>query len=1065
MVDLNKNNKVTEVSNKQNKAKRTRKVRRFVLSQSYIPSNSANVLILPSYHYSETTGDKGVDSEITHHVVQGSANNESPYAATETKGQHTVHPQPTTQATTPTVADEFEPQHHTENTGSHHYHHTSHYGHITPIIPVAGVLGHSYGHYAATPTPTVTSHSGFAHQDSSNLTPPVVGLPSAGTVVEDAALVTHGTVDSHSAQQGTALTFSPDNVHGKYGEFSLDKNTGEWSYTLDNRHHQDLAQGETHTETLHVTITNAAGASSHQDIVVTIKGTDDAPVITSQAQHETTKEDSQLSAQGQVTATDVDHGAVLTYTPDSIQGHYGSFTLDATSGKWHYTLDNAHHQDLAEGETHTDSMLVTVTDEKGLSTTETVQVTVQGTNDAPVINHIASITANEGQPLIHGTVIATDIDRGDTVTYATQYQHAGFVFNSDGTYTIDPTDKSFDHLAVGEHSTLIVPVVATDNHGGQSQPQNLIIRIEGTNDKPVVSHITSQTVNEGDAAISGQITSTDIDHGDTATYATTFKHAGFSLDSDGTYHLDPTDASFEHLAVGEHATLIIPVIATDNNGGQSQPQNLIIRVDGTNDKPVVSHITSQVVNEGDSAISGQITSTDIDHGDTATYSTTFKHAGFTLDSDGTYHLDPTDANFDHLAVGEHETLIVPVIATDNNKGQSQPQNLIIRVDGTNDKPVVSHITSQTVNEGDAAISGQITSTDIDHGDTATYATTFKHAGFTLDSDGTYHLDPTDASFDHLAVGEHETLIVPVVATDKQSGESQPQNLIIKVTGTNDAPVLTFSENKASHTQGTLDNTDVDTNDTHTYAIGDIASSNPTDTEQGNFGELVLNTATGKYTYTPAASVAGMTVDSNGVYHGQDVFTVSTIDNHGAVSTKYLEFDPQVTVTAPSKDGDPAVLTPSVLTPPQLLDTQPPVATLVTPETNSITGMQLTDATDSGADHTDGITNIASPIIEGSTHVPFSVVTFTDEHGNEVGRTTSDKDGHFDTALHSLTGSVDGTQYHISGHATAPSATSATDTPTSVLVTIDNSVSTPIIDPITPSNDLTPTLQGTGEPGS
>ncbi|WP_415846844.1 VCBS domain-containing protein, partial [Vibrio neonatus] len=326
---------------------------------------------------------------------------------------------------------------------------------------------------------------------------------------------------------------------------------------------------------------------------------------------------------------------------------------------------------------------------------------------------------------------SSDLDHGDTATYSTTFKHAGFTLDNDGTYHLDPTDVSFNHLAVGEHETLIVPVIATDNNKGQSQPQNLVIRVDGTNDKPVVTHITSQVVKEGDTAISGQITSSDLDHGDTATYSTTFKHAGFTLDNDGTYHLDPTDASFDHLAVGEHETLIVPVIATDNNKGQSQPQNLVIRVDGTNDKPVVTHITSQTVNEGDKAISGQITSTDLDHGDSATYSTTFKHAGFTLDNDGTYHLDPTDASFDHLAVGEHETLIVPVIATDNNKGQSQPQNLIIRVDGTNDKPVVSHIASQVVKEGDAAISGQIASTDLDHDDKAQYSTTFKHDGFTL----------------------------------------------------------------------------------------------------------------------------------------------------------------------------------------------------------------------------------------------------------------------------------------------------------------------------------------------
>ncbi|MEZ9200738.1 VCBS domain-containing protein, partial [Shewanella sp. 10N.286.54.B9] len=146
-----------------------------------------------------------------------------------------------------------------------------------------------------------------------------------------------------------------------------------------------------------------------------------------------------------------------------------------------------------------------------------------------------------------------------TATFATSYQHAGFVLNPDGSYTLDPTDPSFNHLAVGEHETLIIPVTAIDNNNGQSAPQNLIIKIDGTNDNPVVSHIGSRTVNEGDLQVTGQITATDLDHGDTATFTTTYQHAGFILNQDGSYTLDPTDESFNHLAVGEHETLIIPV--------------------------------------------------------------------------------------------------------------------------------------------------------------------------------------------------------------------------------------------------------------------------------------------------------------------------------------------------------------------------------------------------------------------------------------------------------------------------------------------------------------------------
>ncbi|MEZ9758265.1 VCBS domain-containing protein, partial [Vibrio breoganii] len=549
---------------------------------------------------------------------------------------------------------------------------------------------------------------------------------------------------------------------------------------------------------------------------------------------------------GQVTATDADHNAVLTYTPDNLQGQYGVFTLNPSSGKWHYTLDNSAHQALAQGESHTETMLVTVTDDKGATTTQQVVVTVEGTNDKPVLSK-------------------------DT--------HTGNV-NEDGT---------------------------------------LLAR--------------------------GQVIATDVDHNSVLTYTAGSHH--------GTY--------------------------------------------------------------GD----------------------------FTLNQDSgtwTYTLD--NQHHQDLAAGETHTESMLVTITDD-KGAKITETVEITVTGTNDNPVVSHIASRTVNEGGNAITGTITSTDVDHGDTATYSTTFTHPGFTLGSDGSYTLDPTDKSFDHLAEGEHETLVIPVIATDHNHGVSQSQNLVIRIDGTNDAPVVTFTDNGGDHTHGSLSNTDVDTTDTHTYAVTGGTVSGTTQTFTGQFGDLVLDTATGKYTYIQHQSVAGMSIDNQGVYHGKEFFEVSTSDNHGGTSTKYLTFEPSMLVSAPAKDGDPAVLTPKLNQVPQLLDNQPNIPK-ITPPDNKLDELHIDPTTDTGSSHTDGITNIDTPTITGHSGVPFSVISLVDNNGNEVAKTTSNKDGDFSVTLSQLSGSVSGELHSITGHAMAPSSTHAVDTPTPLQLTIDTDIDTPIV---------------------
>ncbi|RWI29276.1 MAG: hypothetical protein EOR13_31520, partial [Mesorhizobium sp.] len=122
-----------------------------------------------------------------------------------------------------------------------------------------------------------------------------------------------GQVQASDVDNGATQTYS-GNAAGSYGSFAVDASTGVWTYTLDNAAHQNLAQGESHVEIFTVTVTDDKGATTTQDVTITVNGTNDGPVITSGTQAGSVTEDTQLTATGQVQASDVDNGATQTYS-------------------------------------------------------------------------------------------------------------------------------------------------------------------------------------------------------------------------------------------------------------------------------------------------------------------------------------------------------------------------------------------------------------------------------------------------------------------------------------------------------------------------------------------------------------------------------------------------------------------------------------------------------------------------------------------------------------------------------------------------------------------------------
>ncbi|MBL3601840.1 MAG: VCBS domain-containing protein, partial [gamma proteobacterium endosymbiont of Lamellibrachia anaximandri] len=530
------------------------------------------------------------------------------------------------------------------------------------------------------------------------------------------------------------------------------------------------------------------------------------------------------------TSTDLDDGATAAFSISDGSSAPAGFSLDA-NGTYSFDPADAAYEHLGVGDSAVLTIPVTVTDDQGATDTTQIQITVRGTNDAPVAGADVTTSLDEGASSISGQLTSSDLDDGATAAFSISEGSsapAGFSLNANGTYSFDPADAAYEHLGVGDSAVLTIPVTVTDDQGATDTTQ-IQITVRGTNDAPVAGADVTSSIDEGAASVSGQLTSTDLDDDSTAAFTISegsSAPAGFSLDANGTYSFDPADAAYEHLGVGDSAVLTIPVTVTDDQGVTDTTQ-IQITVRGTNDAPVAGADVSSSLDEGSASISGQLTSTDLDDDSTAAFTISEGSSapdGFSLDANGTYSFDPTDSAYDHLNVGDSAVLTIPVTVTDD-QGATDTTQIQITVRGTNDAPVAGAKVTSTIDEGAASISGQLTSTDLDDGATAAFSISdgsSAPAGFSLDANGTYSFDPADTAYEHLGVGDSAVLTIPVTVTDDQ-GATDTTQIQITVRGTNDAPVAgakvtsTIDEGAAS-ISGQLTSTDLDDGATAAFSI-------------------------------------------------------------------------------------------------------------------------------------------------------------------------------------------------------------------------------------------------------
>ena len=227
---------------------------------------------------------------------------------------------------------------------------------------------------------------------------------------------------------------------------------------------------------------------------------------------------------GTLSATDSDFGQTLTYQIESGDTS-GAFSLNATSGQ----LVVANAAALDPNVNPQFSLVVRVTDNgsPSLFTDATITITVNPAppNQAPMIsNQNFSLVENSANNTVVGTVIASDADAGQTLTYEIQSgdTSGAFSLNSTTGQLRVSNSAALDH-DVNPQFSLVVRV--TDN-GSPSQFTEATITITvtaaPTNQSPTISDQSfNLTENTGTGSVVGTVVASDPDSGQSLTYAIT----------------------------------------------------------------------------------------------------------------------------------------------------------------------------------------------------------------------------------------------------------------------------------------------------------------------------------------------------------------------------------------------------------------------------------------------------------------------------------------------------------------------------------------------------------------
>jgi Putative Ig domain. len=411
-----------------------------------------------------------------------------------------------------------------------------------------------------------------------------------------------------------------------------------------------------------------------------------------------------------------------------------------------------------------------------LSASETIEITVNNVNRAPILDSIGNKVVSEGSELSF-ILSGSDAD-SDQLTYSASNLPAGASFNLN-------THEFSWILGYDDSNTYSVTFSVNDSSLSDSETIN--INVVDVNRAPFIESIPDKLINEDEELII-HINGSDADD-DSLDYS---KDVGFGTLVGNVFSWTP----------GYEDSGIYDVNFSVSDGDLSYTETVKIAVGNTNVPPVLGQIGGKSVDENQ-ALSFVINATDIDSGDNLIYDASGLPSGASFDTDA--HMFSWTPSYSQA--GTHS-----VVFEVSDGIYADTELVRIVVNNVNRPPVLSAIGDKTVVEG-SQLSFTISGSDPDS-DSLTYSASGVPSGASFsESTREFIWTPT---FDDS--GNYE-----VTFTVSDGSLSDSETITISVGSVNRAPELTpimdKEVNENSELLFSISGSDPDGDDLTYYATG------------------------------------------------------------------------------------------------------------------------------------------------------------------------------------------------------------------------------------------------------